>query len=115
MLQHAPSLPNMGCFCPLLLTKARKGQNMIHLIGDYYLSADKYQYILAKPVRRGAGRISMNGARYCVTLQEAVATAANLALREGVASGEIASLQDAVTKMQRISDELKAAVSEMQQ
>ncbi len=88
---------------------------MIHLIGDYYLSADKYQHILAKPVRRGAGRISMNGARYCVTLQEAVATAANLALREGVASGEIASLQDAVTQMQRISDELKAAVSEMQQ
>lgn len=94
MLQHVPSLPNMGCFCPLLLTKARKGQNMIHLIGDYYLCADKYQYILAKPVQRGAGRISMNGARYCVTLQEAVATAANLALREGVAIPTSADLRE---------------------
>ena len=88
---------------------------MFHLIGDFYLSADKYQFILAKPVQRGAGRVSMNGARYCVTLQEAVTTAANLALREGISSGEITSLQDAVTQMQRISYELKAAVSEMQQ
>ena len=88
---------------------------MLHLIGDYYLSADKYQYILAKPVQRGAGRVSMNDARYCVTLQEAVTTAANLALREGISSGEVTSLQDAVTQMQHVSDELKAAVSGMQQ
>ena len=83
---------------------------MLHLIGDFYLHADKHQYILAKPVQRGAGRVSMNEARYFTTLPAAVSAAANLALREGVASGEIASLQDAVTQMQRINDELKTAV-----
>ena len=88
---------------------------MFHLIGEYYLNADPHQFIIGKPVERRGKGIEMKSARYCVTLQEAVATAANLALREGISSGEVASLQDAVTQMQRISDELKAAVSGMQQ
>lgn len=88
---------------------------MFHLIGEYYLTADPHQFIIGKPVERRGKGIEMKSARYCATLPAAVSAAANLALREGISSGEVASLQDAVTQMQRISDELKAAVSAMQQ
>lgn len=88
---------------------------MLHLIGDYYLTADPNCYIIGKPTQRGANRIEMRQARYFTALPAAVSAAANLAVREGISSGEVTSLQDAVTQMQRVSDKLKAAVSGMQQ
>ena len=88
---------------------------MIHLIGDYYLTADPHQFIVGKPVERRGKGIEMKSARYCVTLQEAVATAANLALRDKVQAESIKSLQEAVDEMKRLNAELKAAISEMQQ
>lgn len=86
---------------------------MIHLCRNIYLSADAFQYKVGT-ARKHHNKTEFRPITYHLTLPEALRSAANLALREGVASGEIASLQDAVTQMKRISDELKAAVSGMQ-
>lgn len=36
---------------------------MIHLINDYYMTADGNSYTVAKAVQRDAGKFSMNRAR----------------------------------------------------
>lgn len=41
---------------------------MIHLINDYYMTADGNSYTVAKAVQRDAGKFSMNRARYFTLL-----------------------------------------------
>lgn len=87
---------------------------MIHLIGEYYLTADPNCYIIGKPAQRGANRIEMRQARYFTTLPAAVSAAVNLALRDKIQTERIQSLQEAVDEMQRLKAELETAVSGMQ-
>lgn len=84
---------------------------MLHIIGDFYLTANKTCFILGKPLQRDAGRISMDEARYFTDLPTAVTAAVNLALRDKIQDERIQSLQEAVDEMERIRDEIHAAVS----
>lgn len=76
---------------------------MIHLIGDYYMTADKNSYTVGIPGgmsdrRRETGRSAalMRQARYYSTLAQAVSGTAEIALRDGIAAGEVQTLRDVV-------------------
>ena len=84
--------------------------NMIHLINDYYMTADGNSYTVAKAVQRDAGKFSMNRARYYTTLAQAVSSTAECALRDRIAAGQVSTLTAAVDELRRIKAEIIAAV-----
>lgn len=88
---------------------------MIHLIGNYYMTADKNAYTVAQAVQRDAGKVSMNRARYYTTLARAVAETAEIALRDKIASGEITTLHDAVEELRRMKDEILASIGDQKE
>lgn len=83
---------------------------MIHLIGDYYMTADKNAYTVGKAEESCTKRTFKPGARYYSTLAQAVSSTAEIALRDGIAAGEIQTLRDAVEELHRIRDEIRAAI-----
>lgn len=48
--------------------------------------------------------------RYYTSLSHAVASTAEIALRDAIAAGEVRTLQESVEELHRIRDEIKAAV-----
>lgn len=85
---------------------------MIHLTGNYCMSADGNAYIVAKAVPRDAGKVSLNRSRYYTTLASAVAGTAEIALRDKIAAGEITTLHDAVEELRKIKDEILASIGD---
>ncbi len=95
---------------------------MIHLIGDYYATADKSSYTVGIPSemsdrRRESGRNAaiMRQARYYTTLARAVAETAEIALRDKIAAGEITTLHDAVEAFRRMKDEILASIGDQKE
>jgi len=86
---------------------------MIHLIGDYYMAADKNAYTVGKTEESRSKRTFKPGARYYSTLAQAVSGTAECALRDGIAAGSITTLYDAVAELRRLKDEIQAAVGEV--
>lgn len=83
---------------------------MIHLIGDYYMKADRLSYIVGKP-RKGLVRaVELVETKYYSTIASAVCSTAEHALRDGIAAGGITTLHDAVAELRRMKDEIRAAV-----
>ena len=76
---------------------------MIHLCRNLYLSADAFSYKV--------GRTVFEPITYHCTLTEALRSAANRAVRDGVEAGEIESLNAAANQMESIMQELTAAVA----
>lgn len=85
---------------------------MIHLIGDYYMVADKNSYTVGKAEESRSKRFFKPGARYYPTLASAVAGTAEIALRDKIAAGEITTLKDAVEELRRIKGEILAAIDD---
>ncbi len=86
---------------------------MIHLIGDYYMTADKKpgcSYVVGIPRQTEDKRIIMRQTRYYSTLARAVAETAEIALRDKIAAGEITTLKEAVEELHRMKDEIRAAI-----
>ena len=90
---------------------------MIHLINDYYMTADKNSYTVGIPGgmsdrRRETGRnaVVMRQARYYTTLAQAVSCTAECALRDRIAAGQVSTLTAAVDELRRIKAEIIAAV-----
>lgn len=83
---------------------------MIHLFRDYYLSANGSSYICGKAASSRAERLLRGSERYYTSLSHAVASTAEIALRDAIAAGEVQTLQEAVEELRRIRDEIKAAV-----
>ena len=83
---------------------------MIHLCRNLYLSADDFQYRVGT-VRKHHNKTEFRPISYHLTLPEALRSAANCAVRDGVASGEIESLNAAANQMESIMQELTAAVA----
>ena len=86
---------------------------MVHLIGDYYMSADRYSYTVGIPGKmsdrrreNGSNAVVMRQARYYTTLASAVSCTAELALRERIAAGEVQTLGQAVEQLRRIKNEI---------
>lgn len=88
---------------------------MIHLIGNYYMTADKNAYTVAQAVQRDAGKVSMNRARYYTTLARAVTETAEIALRDKIAADEITTLHDAVEEFRRMKDEILASIGDQKE
>lgn len=84
---------------------------MIHLFRDYYLSANGSSYICGKAASSRAERLLRGSERYYTTLASAVASTAEIALRDAIAAGEVQTLQEAVQELRCIRDEIMAAVS----
>ena len=90
---------------------------MIHLLRDFYINADRFGYTVgilsANNERKRENRaksIILRQSRYYTTLSVAVASTAEIALRDAIAAGEVQTLQEAVEELRRIRDEIKAAV-----
>ena len=83
---------------------------MIHLFRDYYLSANGSSYICGKAASSRAERLLRGSERYYTNLSHAVASTAEIALRDAIAAGEVRTLQESVEELHRIRDEIKAAV-----
>lgn len=82
---------------------------MIHLIGNYYMTADKKPgcpYVVDIPRQTEDKRVIMRQARYYPTLVRAVTETAEIALRDKIASGEIVTLKAAVEEFRSIKDEI---------
>ena len=91
---------------------------MIHLIGDYYMTADKKpgcSYVVGIPRQTEDKRIIMRQARYYTTLARAVAETAEIALRDKIAAGEITTLHDAVAAFRRMKDEILASIGDQKE
>lgn len=86
---------------------------MIHLIRDYYLNVDRQSggcYIVGKAQSCVSERVLLSRPRYYPTLAVAVASAAEIALRDAIAAGEVQTLQEAVEELRRIRDEIITVV-----
>ena len=86
---------------------------MIHLIGDYYMTADKKpgcSYVVGIPRQTEDKRVIMRQAKYYSTVESAVASTAEYALRDGIAAGSITTLKEAVEELHRMNDEIRAAI-----
>lgn len=88
---------------------------MIHLIGDYHMASDKKpgcSYVVGIPRQTEDKRVILRQSRYYTTLASAVAGTAEIALRDKIAAGEIATLHDAVEELRKIKDEILAAIGD---
>lgn len=90
---------------------------MIHLLRDFYINADRFGYTVgilsANNERKRENRaksIILRQSRYYTTLSVAVASTAEIALRDAIAAGDVRTLQESVEELHRIRDEIKAAV-----
>ena len=93
-------------------------KNMIHLIGDYYMTADKKpgcSYVVGIPRQTEDKRIIMRQSRYYTTLARAVAETAEIALRDKIAAGEITTLHDAVEAFRCMKDEIIASIGDQKE
>lgn len=84
---------------------------MIHLIRDYYLNVDRQSggcYIVGKAQSCVSERVLLSRTRS--TLSVAVASTAEIALRDAIAAGEVQTLQEAVQELRCIRDEIIAAI-----
>lgn len=86
---------------------------MIHLIRDYYLNVDKQSgscYTVGKAQSCVSERVLLSRPRYYPTLAVAVASTAEIALRDAIAAGNVQTLQQTVQELRCIRDEIIAAV-----
>lgn len=86
---------------------------MIHLVRDYFLNIDKQSggcYTVGKAQSCVSERVLLSRPRYYPTLAVAVASTAEIALRDAIAAGEVQTLQEAVEELRRIRDEIITAV-----
>lgn len=86
---------------------------MIHLVRDYFLNIDKQSggcYTVGKAQSCVSERVLLSRPRYYPTLAVAVASTAEIALRDAIAAGEVQTLREAVEELRRIRDEIIAAV-----
>ncbi len=86
---------------------------MLHLIEDYYMTADKKpgcSYVVGIPRQTEDKRIIMRQTRYYSTLAHAVAETAEIALHDKIAAGSITTLKEAVEELHRMKDEIRAAI-----
>lgn len=86
---------------------------MIHLVRDYFLNIDKQSggcYTVGKAQSCVSERVLLSRPRYYPTLAIAVASTAEIALRDAIAAGEVQTLREAVEELRRIRDEILTAV-----
>lgn len=90
---------------------------MIHFLRDFYINADRFGYTVGilsanneRERENRAKSIILRQSRYYTTLSVAVASTAEIALRDAIAVGEVQTLREAVEELRRIRDEIKAAV-----
>lgn len=83
---------------------------MIKLIRDYYLAVNGSSYICGKAASSRAERLLRGSERYYTSLSHAVASTAEIALRDAIAAGEVQTLREAVEELRRIRNEILTAV-----
>lgn len=86
---------------------------MIHLVRDYFLNIDKQSggcYTVGKAQSCVSERVLLSRPRYYPTLAVAVASMAEIALRDAIAAGEVQTLREAVEELRRIRNEILTAV-----
>lgn len=84
---------------------------MIHLIDNYYLTADNNSYIVGTARKKPDSRVILVGTRYYLSLARAVSETAEIALRDRIAAGKITTLQVAVEELRNIKGQIQAAIS----
>lgn len=84
---------------------------MIHLIDNYYLTADNNSYTVGTARKKPDSRVILVGTRYYLSLARAVSETAEIALRDKIAAGEITTLQAAVEELRNIKGQIQAAIS----
>lgn len=86
---------------------------MIHLVRDYFLNIDKQSggcYTVGKAQSCVSERVLLSRPRYYPTLAVAVASTAEIALRDAIAAGEVQTLREVVEELRRIRDKIITAV-----
>lgn len=84
---------------------------MIHLIDNYYLTADNNSYTVGTARKKPDSRVILVGTRYYLSLAHAVSETAEIALRDRIAAGEITTLQVAAEELRNIKGQIQAAIS----
>lgn len=84
---------------------------MIHLIDNYYLTADNNSYTVGTARKKPDSRVILVGTRYYLSLARAVSETAEIALRDRIAAGEITTLQVAVEELRNIKGQIQVAIS----
>lgn len=88
---------------------------MIHLIGDYYMTADEAAYTVGTARQRDGKRIVIDAPKYYSTVESTVASTAERAQRDKIAAGEITTLYDAVEELRRMKNEIRAAIGDQRE
>lgn len=79
---------------------------MIHLINDYYLDADNNCYTVGIPNKNKYKKTFISKPKYYSTLDRAISSTAERVLRDKIYSGEIDTLNSALSELQNIKSEL---------
>lgn len=83
---------------------------MIKLVRDYYLAVNGSSYACGKAASSRTERLLRGSERYYTSLSHAVASTAEIALRDAIAAGDVQTLQEAVQELRCIRDEIIAAI-----
>lgn len=82
----------------------------LHILANYYVKPTRYGYSLGTlQTKKGGGRSLVNTFLYG-SITEAVDAALQKAVRDGIVSREIKSVQDILTEMQLIKEEISVNV-----
>lgn len=84
---------------------------MIHLINDYYLDADNNCYTVGIPKKNKDEKICISKPKYYSTLDRAISSTAEQVLRDKIYSGDIDTLNSALTELQNIKNELSRTIN----
>lgn len=82
----------------------------LHILANYYVKPTRYGYSLGTlQTKKGGGRSLVNTFLYG-SISEAVDAALQKAVRDGIVSREIKNVQDILTEMRLLKEEISATV-----
>ena len=87
---------------------------MIKICGNYYMTANSYNYIVKKAYRKKDGEMGYSyNILYYSSLFEALNTIKQYAIRDGIAEEKLTDLKQMISELERTATELKNAVAKL--
>lgn len=86
---------------------------MINICGNYYMTANSYNYIVKKEYRKNDGETGYSDYRYYSSLAAALNTTKDYAVRDGIAEEKLTDVKQMISELERATIEVKNAVAKL--
>lgn len=89
---------------------------MLKICGNYYMTANSYNYIVKKACRKKNGEMGYSShIWYYSSLVEALNTTKDYAIRDGIAEEKLTDVKQMISELERTTTEVKNAVARLNQ